>query len=45
MTIIRKNYVHKIVMNYSIDLFNHLYFMLLKICKLDPQSRRPKQKI
>lgn len=40
MIIVRKNLVDKIVVDYKIDLVNHLYFMLLEIQRLDPQSKR-----
>ena len=39
MTTVRKNLVDKIVVDHRMDLVNHLYFMLLELQELDPQSK------
>lgn len=44
MTAMTKNLADKIVINHRTDLINHLYFMLLEIQELDPQSKRPGKK-
>ncbi len=40
MTAVRKN----LVVDHRTDLVNHLYFMLLKLQKLDLRSKRPRRK-
>ena len=44
MIALKKNLVNKIVIDYKTDLVNHPYFMLLKIRKLNPQSKKPRRK-
>ena len=44
MTAVRKKLVDKIMIDHRMDLVNHLYFMLLEIRELDPQSKRPRRK-
>ena len=44
MTAIKKDLGDKISVDHRTDLIHHRYFMLLQICKIDPQSKRPGRK-
>lgn len=41
MTGIENNLAYKIMVDYKADLINRLYFILLEISKLNPQSKWP----
>ncbi len=40
MTAIQKDLTDRIMVNYRTDLITYLDFILLKICKLDAQSKK-----
>lgn len=44
MTIVRKNFVNKIVVDYKIDLINYSNLMLLEIEKLNARLKRLERK-
>ena len=44
MTAVRKDLGYKIMIYYKTNLIHHLYFMLLEICKLHPQSKKSRRK-
>lgn len=44
ITIVMKNLIYKILVEYKIDLIDHPYFMLLEICELDLRFKKRKRK-
>lgn len=45
MTAIRKDLGNRIIMDHKIKLIYYLYFILLEIRKLDPQSKKHSRKL
>lgn len=41
MTAVKKDLVEKVVVDHRTDFADHPYFMLLEVCELDLQSKRP----
>ncbi len=44
MIAVRKDLGDKIMIDHGTDLIHYLYFMLLEIRELDPQSKKPRRK-
>lgn len=44
MTVVRNNFGNRIIIDHRTNLIYYLYFMLLKIYKLDPQSKKLRRK-
>lgn len=44
MTAVKKDLVDKVVVDHRMDLIDHLYFMLLEVCKIDSQFKKPRRK-
>lgn len=45
ITVIKKDFVNKIVVDYKTDIIDYPYFILLEICKLKIYSKRHERKI
>lgn len=44
MTIIKKDFLNKIIIVYKTDLINHIYFIFFNIQNLDQQLKQPERK-